>query len=127
MDFSKLSQPHQSDACSVEYGGQTLSFHFDHNKVTTRRLDDMHRELSDGGISAIADFLADVLMDWDMTADGDPAPIEYAFLVELPQPLISKMFRVVAEATGEGKSENEQRNGSRPTSRERRQQARAGR
>jgi hypothetical protein len=127
MDFNKLQAVYPSDPCAVDYQEQTLTFTFDHNKVTTRRFDEMQHELQDGGISALADFLASVLIEWDMTNDGKPAPITYEFLVELPQPLVSGIFQAVMQATGGGKQPHSPQNGSRPTSQERRRLARAGR
>jgi hypothetical protein len=58
----------------IELGTDSVRVTFDRNGITPYLLNEMSQRLNDGDVLAVARMLAQVIMSWDVTEEGQPFP-----------------------------------------------------
>jgi hypothetical protein len=74
-----------------------LQFEFDVNKVTPLWFDQQTRGLEAGEIMTVADSLAEVIVNWNLTIAGEAVPIEGKTLARFPMGHLNLIMTAIAE------------------------------
>ena len=96
-EISSLTRPKPTPG-SIGAGEDTVSFVFDANKVTPAWMDAMLARLNSSDIMAMANALGAVIMQWDVTSDGEEYPPTGQNIGALSFEAITSLYTEVCEA-----------------------------
>lgn len=89
---------------TVEWGGQEVNLTYDPSAYTPKLEAEVLKAAQEGvmgaGSMAIATLVADLVVAWDVTSEGEPFPPIVENLATLPVALLGAIVRKIAEALG---------------------------
>lgn len=109
MGFDIASLREKRATYEFEFEGEQISVTFRPHLITpelrakwTRQVQDQAADESNEGAAQDYDckLLSEVLIDWNLTADGEAFPLTYDNLLKLPDSLTVRMVRELFEAVG---------------------------
>lgn len=107
FDIGSLSAKRATHEFEID--GEQVQFTFRPHLVTpelrakwTRQIQDEAKDETNDGAAADYDckLLSEVLIDWNLTADGEAFPLSYDNLLKLPDTLTVRLIRELFEAVG---------------------------
>jgi hypothetical protein len=107
FDIASLREKRTTHKFTIE--GEEVEITFRPHLVTpelrakwTRQIQDDQKDESNDGAASDYDckLLSNVLIDWNLTADGEPFPLTYDNLLKLPDTLTVRLVRELFEAVG---------------------------
>ena len=89
----------------IELGDDALTLQFDAEKVTPRWMNETMTALDATDMLAVPRALAEVLLGWDLTDEGNPYPPSAANIADLSFPAVQALFEAVCVAAAPGEAE----------------------
>lgn len=104
-EIRSLTRPRAKEA-TVDVGeGDTLTIAFDANKVTPRWMADALDQIAEQDALSVCDALAAVLIDWDVTDDGQPFAPTRDNIALFSFPVVTALFEEVCTAAAPSSAE----------------------
>ena len=91
---------------SIDLGeGDSLTMAFDANKVTPRWMDGTMRRLEEQDTLSVCEALAEVLINWDVTQNGQPYPPSRDNIALFSFPVVTALFEEVCRSAAPSDAE----------------------
>lgn len=103
MDLKAISFPEHD--LEVDFGEDLiLHVRYRAQAITLAKAGEIDAALRSNNMTALADLLAEVVIDWDLEDGGMPYPIEREAILQLPGLVPTKIIEAIQGATEVGKA-----------------------
>lgn len=88
----------------VKFGGQEAKVVYRPSVLTTRRLEQIQKEIENENADAFLEFLPDAIIEWDVTRGGEMFPLNRDDLKDLPLVFVRAVYLAIMSDAGQGEA-----------------------